>query len=60
MRSKGIISDRVARIAKSAIHEMARLAGTIDDVSFLSWAKPTTDTPEHIKAAAIAAIISGE
>ncbi len=56
---RGIISDRVARIAKSAIHEMTRLSGTIDDVSFLSWAKPTTDTPEHIKAAAIAAIRDG-
>jgi len=32
MRGKSIISDRVARIAKSAIHEMTRLSGTIDDV----------------------------
>jgi aminotransferase len=59
MKHESIISDRVARIAKSAIHEMTRLSGTIDDVSFLSWAKPTTDTPEHIKAAAIAAIKDG-
>ena len=59
MTRSGIISARVAGIAKSAIHEMTRLAGEIDDVSFLSWAKPTTDTPEHIKAAAIAAIRDG-
>jgi aminotransferase len=38
---------------------MTRLSSTIDDVSFLSWAKPTTDTPEHIKAAAIAAVRDG-
>ncbi|MCK4357134.1 MAG: pyridoxal phosphate-dependent aminotransferase, partial [Candidatus Cloacimonetes bacterium] len=31
----------------------------IDDVAFLSWAKPTSDTPEHIKEAAISAIKNG-
>jgi aminotransferase len=50
------ISDRVSRIKKSAIHEMTRLSKEIDDVAFLSWAKPTSDTPEHIKNAAINAI----
>ncbi len=44
---------------KSAIHEMTRLSKEIEDVAFLSWAKPTSDTPEHIKAAAIKAIKEG-
>lgn len=44
---------------KSAIHEMTRLSKEIEDVAFLSWAKPTSDTPEHIKAAAIKAIKDG-
>jgi len=42
------ISNRVNQIGKSAIHEMTRLSKEIDDVAFLSWAKPTIDTPEHI------------
>jgi len=53
------ISNRVNQLKKSAIHEMTRLSKEIDDVSFLSWAKPTTDTPEHIKEAAISAIRNG-
>ncbi|MBC8527743.1 MAG: pyridoxal phosphate-dependent aminotransferase [Candidatus Cloacimonetes bacterium] len=53
------ISNRVKQIKKSAIHEMTRLSKEIDDVAFLSWAKPTTDTPEHIKEAAISAIKNG-
>jgi len=53
------ISDRVRQIKKSAIHEMTRLSREIEDVAFLSWAKPTSDTPEHIKEAAIAAIRGG-
>jgi len=53
------VSDRVNHIQKSAIHEMTRLSKEIDDVSFLSWAKPTSDTPEHIKKAAIDAIKNG-
>jgi aminotransferase len=53
------ISERVAKLAKSAIHEMTRLSKEIDDVAFLSWAKPTSDTPEHIKEAAIQAIRDG-
>jgi len=54
-----LVSARVARIGKSAIHEMTRLAGMIEDVAFLSWAKPTSDTPEHIREAAVAAIRDG-
>ncbi|MFW9915257.1 MAG: pyridoxal phosphate-dependent aminotransferase [Candidatus Thorarchaeota archaeon] len=52
-------SDRVAQIKKSAIHEMTRLSRELTDVAFLSWAKPTSDTPDHIKEAAIAAIRDG-
>ncbi|MBD3189013.1 MAG: aminotransferase class I/II-fold pyridoxal phosphate-dependent enzyme [Candidatus Heimdallarchaeota archaeon] len=52
-------SKRILQIQKSAIHEMTRLSKQIDDVAFLSWAKPTSDTPEHIKAAAIKAIKDG-
>jgi len=52
-------SNRVKQISKSAIHEMTRLSKEIEDVAFLSWAKPTSDTPVHIKEAAIAAIENG-
>jgi len=53
------ISNRVANMKKSAIHEMTRLSKEIEDVAFLSWAKPTSDSPEHIKEAAIKAIRDG-
>jgi aminotransferase len=53
------VSKRVSQISKSAIHEMTRLSKQYEDVAFLSWAKPTTDTPGHIKEAAIAAIRDG-
>jgi aminotransferase len=53
------ISNRIGSISKSAIHEMTRLSRQVDDVAFLSWAKPTSDTPEHIKDAAVAAIMEG-
>jgi aminotransferase len=53
------ISSRVREIQKSAIHEMTRLSKQVPDVAFLSWAKPTSDTPEHIKQAAVAAIKAG-
>lgn len=53
------IAKRVTEIAKSAIHEMTRLSKEIEDVAFLSWAKPTSGTPEHIKRAAISAITDG-
>jgi aminotransferase len=46
-------------IGKSAIHEMTRLSKEVEDVAFLSWAKPTSDTPEHIKEAAALAIKEG-
>ena len=52
-------SNRVRRIGKSAIHEMTRLSKEVEDVAFLSWAKPTSDTPDHIKEAAISAIKNG-
>lgn len=53
------VSNRVEQIQKSAIHEMTRLSKQVDDVAFLSWAKPTSDTPDHIKQAAAAAIAKG-
>jgi len=53
------VSNRVKQIGKSAIHEMTRLSKEIEDVAFLSWAKPTSDTPEHIKKGAISAIKNG-
>ncbi len=53
------ISHRVSQMTKSAIHEMTRLSKEIDDVAFLSWAKPTSGTPEHINRAAIDAIEKG-
>ncbi|MEA2071219.1 MAG: pyridoxal phosphate-dependent aminotransferase [Asgard group archaeon] len=52
-------SKRILQIQKSAIHEMTRLSKQLDDVAFLSWAKPTSDTPEHIKQGAIDAIKEG-
>ncbi len=60
MKENSRISRRVASIAPSAIHEMTRLSQLVEDVAFLSWAKPTTDTPEHIKDAAIRAIRNGK
>ncbi len=54
------ISHRVNQIAKSAIHEMTRLSKQYEDVAFLSWAKPTSGTPEHIRKAAIKAIQNGK
>jgi len=59
MRKNWRVSKRVATLTKSAIHEMTQLSKEIEDVSFLSWAKPTSDTPEHIKEAAISAIRDG-
>jgi aminotransferase len=51
-----LVSKKIVDIPKSAIHEMTRLSKTVDDVAFLSWAKPTSGTPEHIKQAAEQAI----
>ena len=50
------ISNRVEQITKSAIHEMTRLSKQYEDVAFLSWAKPTSNTPKHINDAVISAI----
>ena len=44
------------QIPKSAIHEMTRLSKKIEDVAFLSWAKPVSGAPEHIGKEAIDAI----
>jgi len=55
-----LISKKIVDNPKSAIHEMTRLSKTVDDVAFLSWAKPTTGTPEHINRAAIQAIEEGK
>jgi len=52
-------SNRVNQLKKSAIHEMTRLSKQYDDVSFLSWAKPSSGTPAHINEAAIKAIQKG-
>jgi aminotransferase len=38
---------------------MTRLSKEIEDVAFLSWAKPTSDTPQHITEGAITAIRKG-
>ncbi len=54
------ISDRALNIPTSAIHEMTRLSQLQKDVAFLSWAKPTSDTPEHIKEASSKAIMEGK
>ncbi len=59
MARDNLISQRVAGIGKSAIHEMTRLSQEVEDVAFLSWAKPTADTPEYIKARAVRAITDG-
>jgi aminotransferase len=53
------VSGRVAGIGKSAIHEMTRLSKEVEDVAFLSWAKPTSGTPQHINEGAVAAIQEG-
>ncbi|HFE64246.1 MAG TPA: pyridoxal phosphate-dependent aminotransferase [Caldithrix sp.] len=56
MNSFSRASERVLKIPKSAIHEMTRLSKEIEDVAFLSWAKPTSGAPEHIRKAAIEAL----
>jgi len=59
MNTRQCASERIREIPKSAIHEMTRLSKQVDDPAFLSWAKPTADTPEHIKEAAARAIRDG-
>lgn len=48
MKDELVVSDRVGKIEKSAIHEMTRLSKEIEDVAFLSWAKPTSPEPRSI------------
>jgi aminotransferase len=59
MSIENLISKKIVNIPKSAIHEMTRLSKTVEDVAFLSWAKPTSGTPGHINKAAIQAISEG-
>ncbi len=59
MKNLPSIANRVSQIPKSAIHEMTRLSKEVDDVAFLSWAKPTSGTPGHIKEDVITAIKNG-
>lgn len=59
MNNKQKVSNRVTKMPKSAIHEMTRLSKEIEDVAFLSWAKPTSGAPEHIREAAITSIKNG-
>ena len=59
MTPKRRVSRRVSDISKSAIHEMTRLSKEVEDVAFLSWAKPTSGTPDHICEAAVSAIKNG-
>ena len=59
MEGRQKISERILDIRTSAIHEMTRLSRQFEDVAFLSWAKPTSGTPEHICSAATRAIEEG-
>ena len=59
MSLKHLVSRKVAGIPKSAIHEMTRLSRQVEDVAFLSWAKPTAGTPGHIDREAVRAIEAG-
>jgi aminotransferase len=52
-------SKRVTGIPASAIHAMTALSKTVEEVAFLSWAKPTSTAPAHIHEAAAAAIADG-
>jgi aminotransferase len=54
-----LASRRVTELPKSAIHEMTRLSKEVDDVAFLSWAKPTSSAPGHIASAVISAVEGG-
>ena len=56
---KNIVSERVSKIPRSAIHEMTRLSMQVKDPVSLSWARPAAGTPEHIDQAACEAINKG-
>ena len=53
-------SKRVSLIPASAIHRMTALSKTVEDVAFLSWAKPTTTAPAHIHESVVSRISKGE
>ncbi|KPK74468.1 MAG: hypothetical protein AMJ89_06230 [candidate division Zixibacteria bacterium SM23_73] len=57
--TKNIVSERVSKIPRSAIHEMTRLSMQVKDPVSLSWARPAAGTPEHINQAACEAINKG-
>jgi len=59
MSIKDLISKKVVSIPKSAIHEMTALSREVKDVAFLSWARPTSGTPENINRAASEAVMKG-
>ncbi len=59
MNYKTKMAKRVLEMEKSAIHEMTSLSKKYSDVAFLSWAKPSSGTPEFIKTAAVDAINKG-
>jgi aminotransferase len=44
-----LTSDRSYQTPKSLVHEMTQLSRDIENVAFLSWAKPSTSTPEYMK-----------
>jgi aspartate/methionine/tyrosine aminotransferase len=50
------ISRTVAHVELSAIKEMAMRSAQIADAASLTWGVPSFRTPEHIRAAAIAAL----
>jgi len=56
MSIEDFISKKVASIPKSAIHEMTALSKKIEDVAFLSWAKPTVP-PRKLSSADSQAVI---
>ena len=56
---KSLVSDRVSKIPRSAIHEMTRLSMQVKDPVSLSWARPAAGSPEHINKAACEAINKG-
>ena len=58
-RNEHMVSDRVSRIPRSAIHEMTRLSMQVEDPVSLSWARPAAGTPKHIDEAACRAVREG-
>ena len=52
-------AKRVTTIPKSSIHEMTRLANQMQDVAFLSWAKPTSGAPHHVHERVVSAVQAG-